>query len=93
MEDELALALPAFLDPSDDVDIHEHDLDAILNDDVLERAESIELLNWNSDNDDRAFRMGPNGRPLSGEQWIRPGIAFNEYPNNTICIHQLNNKL
>lgn len=76
MEDELALALPAFLDPSEDVDIDDHDLDAILNDDVLERAESIELLNWNSDNDDRAFRMGPNGRPLSGKQWIRPGSTI-----------------
>eukprot|EP00111_Clytia_hemisphaerica_P006331 TCONS_00018348-protein len=78
MEDELALALPAFLDPSEEVDIHEHDIDAILNDDVLERAESVELLNWNSDNDDRAFRMGPNGRPLSGEQWIRPAARIHQ---------------
>lgn len=77
MEDELAMALPAFLDPSENVDIHDHDLDKILNDDVLERAESIELLNWK--NDDRAFLMGPNGRPLSGEQWITPGIMLINY--------------
>lgn len=73
MEDELAMALPAFLDQSENVDIHDYDLDTILNDDVLERAESIELLNWK--NDDRAFLMGPNGRPLSGEQWITPGTT------------------
>lgn len=76
MEDELALALPAFLDPTESVDIHERDLDSILNDDVLERAESMELLNWTSENDDRAFRMGPNGQPDNGNQWITPGIML-----------------
>lgn len=72
MEGELALALPAFLDPTENVDIHELDLDSILNDDVLERAESMELLNWTSE-DDRAFRMGPNGQPINGDQWVTPG--------------------
>ena len=46
MEEELALALSAFLDPTDSVDILPQDLDSILNDDLLERAESLELLNW-----------------------------------------------
>ena len=75
MEEELSLALPAFLDPSDSVDIHPADLDQILNDDLLERVESTELLNWtNEDVDSRTFRVSdPMGRPISGEQWITPG--------------------
>ena len=76
MEEQLSLALPAFLDPSDSVDIHPQELDAILNDEILERAESMELLNWASDDNHRTFRIseGPNGATM-GEQWVTPGIT------------------
>ncbi len=70
MEDELALAMPAFLDPSEHVDIPEQELEHILEDDMLERAESSDLLNWTSD--ERTFPV-QDGRPISGHHWVTPG--------------------
>ncbi|XP_065650101.1 afadin isoform X2 [Hydra vulgaris] len=80
MEEQLSLALPAFLDPSDTVDIHPEELDAILNDEVLERAESTELLNWTSDDNHRTFRIndGPYGGTV-GEQWITPALRIKHH--------------
>ena len=73
MEDELALAMPAFLDPSENADIPENELDHILDDDMLERAESSDLLNWTSD--ERTFPV-QDGRPISGHHWVTPGIPI-----------------
>lgn len=74
MEEELSLALPAFLDPTDSVDILPRDLDSILNDDLLERAESMELLNWTTANADAEIHDPRIDRRMyTGEQWITPG--------------------
>eukprot|EP00112_Aurelia_sp_Birch-Aquarium-sp1_P000737 Seg1071.2 transcript_id=Seg1071.2/GoldUCD/mRNA.D3Y31 product=Afadin protein_id=Seg1071.2/GoldUCD/D3Y31 len=61
MEDELVLAMPAFLDPSESADIPEYELDSILDDELLERADSTDLLNWTSD--ERTFPVH-DGRPI-----------------------------
>lgn len=74
MEEELSLALPAFFDPSEYVDIRSDELNEILNDDLLERAESVELLNWTNDGPFSVTPMDADGRPLSCGQWIAPGI-------------------
>ena len=79
MEDELNVAMEAFLDPSENVDIRPHDLDDILNDDLLERADSRDLLNWTAD--ERTFHV-KNGRP--GDQWISPG----KIKNVQVVCHQ-----
>ena len=73
MEEELGLAMPAFLDPSQDADIPENELENILDDDVLERADSTDLLNWTID--ERTFAVH-DGRAISGDQWITPGIIL-----------------
>lgn len=70
MEEELGLAMSAFLDPSENADIPEHELDNILDDDLLERAESSDLLNWTVD--ERTFAVH-DGRAVSGDQWVTPG--------------------
>ena len=81
MEEELSLAMPAFFDPTERVDIDPRDLDAILNDDLLERAESMELLNWTS-TDPRTFMAGGGHdhfhQPIMGDQWVTPGITQSE---------------
>ena len=71
MEDQLGLAMSAFLDPSETADIPENELDHILEDDLLERAESSDLLNWTSD--ERTFPVH-DGRPITGEHWVSPGM-------------------
>ncbi|XP_057307397.1 afadin-like isoform X2 [Hydractinia symbiolongicarpus] len=76
MEEELSLALPAFFDPSEYVDIRSDELNEILNDDLLERAESVELLNWTNDGPFSVTPMDADGRPLSSGQWIAPGARI-----------------
>ena len=73
MEDELVLAMPAFLDPSESADIPEYELDSILDDELLERADSTDLLNWTSD--ERTFPVH-DGRPISGDHWVTPGLII-----------------
>ena len=80
MEEELGLAMPAFLDPSQDSDIPESELENILDDDVLERADSTELLNWTID--ERTFAVH-DGRAVGGDQWITPGKNVSTYSRNS----------
>ena len=75
MEEELGLAMPAFMDPSDNADIPESELENILDDDLLERADSTDLLNWTID--ERTFAVH-DGRAVGGEQWITPGNFIDE---------------
>ena len=80
MEEELGLAMPAFLDPSQDADIPESELENILDDDVLERADSTDLLNWTID--ERTFAVH-DGRAVGGDQWITPGKFTSTFSNNS----------